>query len=92
MAPFTIICWLTSRPIIISPLLMVPIISDPMTVPITVPVPPNKLVPPRITAAITDSSSPSPKVNRPDYIRPAYRRPANPANKPVLKKTSNFTL
>ncbi|CDN42872.1 hypothetical protein BN871_BZ_00050 [Paenibacillus sp. P22] len=69
--PLIIICWETSRPMMIKPLLIVPIMIAPTTVPMIVPTPPNRLVPPRMTAAMTESSSPSPKENRPAFIRPA---------------------
>ena len=47
MIPRAISCWLYSRPIRRSPLLITPIISDPTMEPTTDPVPPNRLVPPR---------------------------------------------
>jgi len=58
--PRMICCWLLSNPARISPLLIRPMSSEPTSAPITLPAPPNRLVPPRITAAITDSSSPVP--------------------------------
>ena len=46
------------------PLLSTPMISDPMSVPMIVPRPPKRLVPPRMTAAMTSSSSPAAKSGR----------------------------
>jgi alkanesulfonate monooxygenase SsuD/methylene tetrahydromethanopterin reductase-like flavin-dependent oxidoreductase (luciferase family) len=71
IAPRMMICWLLSSPIRMSPLLTTPISSAPSTEPRTEPEPPKRLVPPRTTAAITESSSPSPHWKRPDCRRPA---------------------
>src|ERR1700733_7794275 len=65
MMPRAISCWLYSNPISNNPLLMSPIIKAPTIEPITLPAPPNKLVPPRTAAAMTESSSPSPSWKRP---------------------------
>src|SRR5690606_13245359 len=50
---------------ITSPVVSTAIISAPMTVPMIVPAPPNRLTPPMITAAIDDSSSGSPTTAEP---------------------------
>jgi hypothetical protein len=50
---------------------MTPIISEPTIDPTTVPAPPNRLVPPNTAAAMTESSSPSPSWNRPEWSLPA---------------------
>ncbi|MEV4579156.1 hypothetical protein AB0K16_38495 [Nonomuraea jabiensis] len=47
------------------PLLSTPTISRPMIVPNTLPVPPWRLVPPRITAVTAASSSPVPRIVSP---------------------------
>ena len=57
-----------------------------MTVPITVPRPPKRLVPPRTTAVITVSSNPVAELAEPEPSRAAISSPAIPAAKPV--KTS----
>ena len=57
-----------------------------------VPFPPNKLVPPRTAAAITDSSSPSPNWNLPVCNLPAYNIPAREAIKEEIISTKNFIL
>src|SRR5581483_2502738 len=89
--PRTISCWLDSSPARMRPLLMSPIITDPSSEPITLARPPNRLVPPRMTAAITESSSPSPHWKRPDCSRPAYSIPAIPAVMPIAARTRNVT-
>jgi hypothetical protein len=66
----------SSSPSKISPFLISPIMSAPKIVPATVPTPPNRLVPPSTAAAITESSSPSPSWNRPEWRRLAYNIPA----------------
>jgi len=50
--------------------------------PIIVPFPPNRLVPPIITAAITFSSLPSPRMGFPPELRAAYAKPARDAVNP----------
>ena len=90
MTPRTTCCWLLSKPARMRPLLISPISSAPNRVPTTDPLPPNRLVPPRITAAMADSSSPAPHWNRPDWSRPAYSMPATLAT--VADSSSTWNL
>ena len=62
ITPRTIICWETLRPESTSPLLIMLIRRLPISAPTTVPLPPNRLVPPMMTAAITLIRSVSPSV------------------------------
>ncbi|MNR68744.1 hypothetical protein D3C85_1934950 [compost metagenome] len=55
-APLITNCQKYETPISVMPLFRVAIISAPTSVPVMVPMPPTKLVPPRITAAIASSS------------------------------------
>jgi len=48
--------------------------------------------PGEITAAMTDSSKPSPKVKRPDCSRPAMSIPAKAATTPMTVRTANVTF
>src|SRR6185436_12997728 len=50
--PRMICCWLLSNPARISPLLIRPMSSEPTSAPMMLPAPPNRLVPPRMTAAM----------------------------------------
>ena len=55
----------------------------------TVARPPKRLVPPRITAAITDSSSPCPWSKRPECSRPAKSIPVSPAMVPITVRATS---
>ena len=56
----------------------------------TEPAPPKRLVPPRMTAAIAESSSPDPHWYRPDCRRPAYSIPAMLATVAEISNTWNL--
>ena len=78
-APTTMNCQNDSTFSITSPVVSTAMIKAPMTVPITVPAPPNKLTPPMMTAAIEASSSGSPMTAEPAVKRSVERKPAIPA-------------
>ena len=61
------------------PVVSTAMISEPITVPMTVPAPPKRLTPPMITAAIEERSSGSPITAEPAVKRSVERKPAMPA-------------
>ena len=65
------------------PVVSTAMISEPITVPTTLPAPPNRLTPPMITAAIEESSSGSPITAEPAVKRSVERKPAMPAVRPT---------
>ena len=67
----------------IRPLPITAMVSAPSTVPRIVPRPPNRLVPPSTTAAITSSSKPTAAFEEPLPSRAAMMMPATAAAMPV---------
>src|SRR5271163_4178094 len=65
-------------------------ISAPKRVPNTLPLPPNRLEPPRMTAAIASSSNPSADVGRPAPRRPSKTTAARPHKAPLITKIRNL--
>ena len=57
-------------------------IITPANTPKTVPLPPKKLAPPMITAAIASSSDCNPAFGYAEFVLPAKIRPPMPAKKP----------
>lgn len=74
------------------PLLNTAMNNAPRKVPSKEPLPPNKLVPPTITAAITSNSQPFATVGVLDIKREVKMIPAKDVNNPVITKTAIFTL
>ena len=65
-----------------SPLRSIPIIITPAKTPRTVPLPPKKLAPPIITAAIASSSDCNPAFGYAEFVLPAKINPPIPARNP----------
>lgn len=64
----------------------------PITVPVIVPTPPIKLVPPIITDAIASSSKPVPRLGEAPFNLDANKIPEAELKTPVITKTLTFAL
>ena len=80
MPPVTICCTQFGRPCCEQPIWMTAMIAAPATVPTTVPLPPSRLPPPMITAAMTSSSRPTATVGSPTDSFENCSTPASPAS------------
>ena len=81
-----IICWiLLLTPRMIKPLVIIVMIKAPISVFIILPLPPNKLVPPNITAAIAFNSRPEPTSGLPAPSLDVIIKPAIAAQNPEIK-------
>ena len=73
-------------------LLIRPTIIEPISAPVTVPIPPRKLVPPTITAVIASNSYPSPTDGIPAISLAISTTPASPVSAPLSVKIRRFVL
>ena len=67
-----------------SPLVSTPISRAPIIVPTIVPTPPNRLVPPITTEAITVNSSPDPATASAELSRADNKNAARPQKNPLI--------
>ena len=79
MLPVTICCTQLARPCCEQPMATTDMMVAPSTVPSTVPLPPVRLPPPMMTAAITSSSRPTATVGSPTESFENCITPARPA-------------
>ena len=81
----TTICWTKDETLSSTrPLVRTPISRTPTKVPPILPTPPNRLVPPITTAAITVSSRPMPATASAEFSRAERRKAASPQMKPMI--------
>src|SRR5262249_23704800 len=84
IAPVTICCTQFGSPCCEQPIWMMAMIAAPAIVPTTLPLPPRRLPPPMMTAAITWSSSPWATVGSPTDSFENAIRPARAASAPAI--------
>ena len=82
MLPISTCCQNALTSFKFKPFLKIPIIITPAKTPRTVPLPPKKLAPPIMHAAIASSSAFNPALGYPESALPAKIRAPNPANSP----------
>src|SRR5699024_12846985 len=90
--PLIALCQSTPIPIIDIPLFNNPMISAPIMVPNTVPIPPLVEAPPIYTAAKASNSNPSPAWGVAAFNLEAKISPAKADIKPILTKIQNSIL
>ena len=90
--PLMMYCQSELTPIRFKPLFRMPMISAPISVPPSLPEPPDMEVPPMTTAAMASISAALPEVQVPEYRREAMVTPARPASVPLMAKTVNLTF
>ena len=82
IVPINTCCQKELTSIKFKPFLNNPIIITPQKTPKTVPLPPKKLAPPIIHAAIASSSAFNPSLGYPESVLPPKINAPNPANNP----------
>src|SRR6516162_4067785 len=90
IVPVTICCTQLGRPCCEHPTWMIAMIAAPAIVPMTLPLPPEKLPPPMMTAAITSSSRPTETVGSPTDSCENSSTPARPASAPEIAYTPHL--
>src|SRR4051812_45272128 len=91
VAPRVTYCQYSETFISVMPLLRQPRNSTPSSVPQMRPLPPNRLVPPMMVAAMTSSSMPVAAVPLPEPICEAISRPLIAVSAPVMASAAVFT-
>src|SRR5206468_11802565 len=90
MVPVTICCTQFGNPCCEQPIWITAMIAAPASVPTTLPLPPRRLPPPMITAAMTSSSRPTATVGSPTDSLENSITPASPARAAPIVYTSNL--